>query len=234
MTYEVDPSVDAPIIDRNAVETAIETETLLIDTRTPAEYNEAHIPGAVQLSWEDLVDETTRQLKPRNEIETLLADRGVSPERQIVLYCNTARRLSHTYAVLRHLSYEDISFYEGSLTDWVRAEAPEWDPVGLQERVRTHAADGLDGIVEALGEDVFNRLKLIGLYHQKQDGYFMLRTKVPGGILTADQAATIGLVADEFAGAPDEHGGKATEPDLRRWVPRCHHTPRHPDALEPT
>jgi thiosulfate/3-mercaptopyruvate sulfurtransferase len=35
-----------------------------------------------------------------------------------VLYCNTARRISHTYTVLRHLGYDDLAFYEGSLTEW--------------------------------------------------------------------------------------------------------------------
>jgi ferredoxin-nitrite reductase len=210
--YEVNRPDDLPIVDRSEVETAIESDTLLVDTRTPAEYEEAHIPGAVQLSWEDLVDKDTRRLKSRDDIEAILADREITPERRIVLYCNTARRLSHTYVVLRQLGYEDVRFYEGSLTDWVRAEAPEWDPVGLQNRVRTYAPEGLDRVVEELGEDVFNRLKLIGLYHQKQDGYFMLRTKVPGGVLTAEKANVIGTVADEFARAPDEHGGPEQNP----------------------
>lgn len=210
--YEVEHPEETPIVDREEVETAIESETLLVDTRTPAEYQEAHISGAVQLSWEDLVDEDTRQLKSRHELETILADRDITPERSLILYCNTARRLSHTYAVLRHLGYDDVAFYEGSLTDWVRAEAPEWDPVGLQERVRIYAPDGLDRVVEELGEDVSNRLKLIGLYHQKQEGYFMLRTKVPGGVLTAEQATVIGDVADEFARAPDKYGGVAQNP----------------------
>ena len=38
-----------------------------------------------------------------------------------MLYCNTARRISHTYVVLRHLGYGDVAFYEGSLTEWEEA-----------------------------------------------------------------------------------------------------------------
>jgi len=38
-----------------------------------------------------------------------------------VLYCNTARRISHTYVVLRHLGFEGVAFYEGSMTEWVAA-----------------------------------------------------------------------------------------------------------------
>jgi len=36
----------------------------------------------------------------------------------VLLYCNTARRISHTYTVLRHLGYPELAFYEGSLTEW--------------------------------------------------------------------------------------------------------------------
>ena len=185
--------------------------TVIVDTRTPAEYHQAHVPGAVQLGWEKLLEDG--RLKPEDEIETLLAERGITPEKRVVLYCNTARRLSHTYVVLSHLGFERVEFYEGSLTDWVRAAAPEWDPIDLQRRVRSFSGNGgFEAMVETLGEDVLNRLKLVGLYHQKQSGYFMLRTRAPGGVLSAEQARVIGEVADEFARAPDAYGGPAQNP----------------------
>ncbi|MFT4922155.1 MAG: 3-mercaptopyruvate sulfurtransferase SseA, partial [Haloarculaceae archaeon] len=67
--YAVDPPEETPVIGREAVEDAVESETLLVDTRTPAEYDQAHIPGAVQLSWETLVDDETGRLKSRADIE---------------------------------------------------------------------------------------------------------------------------------------------------------------------
>ncbi|NUC70787.1 ferredoxin--nitrite reductase [Haloterrigena sp. SYSU A558-1] len=212
-TYEAVRRDDAPIVDREDVEAAVEGDAVVVDTRTTAEYDQSHIPGAVQLGWEALLEDDTDRLKPEDELEALLADRGIEPDDRIVLYCNTARRLSHTYVVLRHLGYENVAFYEGSLTDWVRAEAPEWDPVDLKRQVRAYAdAGGFDAMVAELGEDVLNRLKLIGLYHQKQRGYFMLRTRAPGGILTAEQARVIGEVADEFARAPEAYGGPDQNP----------------------
>ncbi|RKD88051.1 rhodanese-like domain-containing protein [Halopiger aswanensis] len=210
--YEAELAGDAPLIDREGVEAAVDGDAVVVDTRTVAEYDQSHIPGAVQLGWEDLLEGSGR-LKSEAELETLLADRGITRDERIVLYCNTARRLSHTYVVLRDLGYENVEFYEGSLTDWVRAEAPEWDPVELKEQVRAYSNNGgFEALVEELGEDALNRLKLIGLYHQKQRGYFMLRTRAPGGRLTAEQARTIGEVADEFARAPDEYGGADQNP----------------------
>ncbi|MFC6716496.1 rhodanese-like domain-containing protein [Natrialbaceae archaeon GCM10025810] len=211
--YEAALADDAPLVDREGVEAAVEGDAVVVDTRTPAEYAESHIPGAVQLGWEDLLADDAGRLKPDDELEALLAEKGIRPENEIVLYCNTARRLSHTYVVLRDLGYEDVRFYEGSLTDWVRARAPEWDPVDLQERVRSFSGHGgFEAMIEELGEDVINRLKLVGLYHQKQEGYFMLRTRAPGGILTAEQARVIGEVSDEFARAPEEYGGPDQNP----------------------
>ncbi len=201
------------VLDRKAVEAAITDEdTLVIDTRTRTEFEHAHIPGAIQLSWEAFVDDDTRRLHAEADLRALLEDRGITPDRRIVLYCNTARRLSHTFAVLAHLEYPDVSFYEGSLTDWVRASAEAWDPIDLARGVREYGPAGIGTVVEQLGDDVLNRLKLVGLYHQKQSGYFMLRTKVPGGVLSARQARVIGAVADEFARAPDTHGGRSQHP----------------------
>jgi sulfite reductase beta subunit-like hemoprotein len=39
-----------------------------------------------------------------------------------------------------------------------------------------------------------------GIYGQRQDGVHMIRTKVPGGLLTSRQMRQLALVADEFAG----------------------------------
>src|SRR5229473_7254264 len=38
-----------------------------------------------------------------------------------------------------------------------------------------------------------------GIYSQRQPGVQMIRTKVPGGLLTASQMRQLGRVADEFA-----------------------------------
>jgi len=122
-TYEANPEAvdDGPLVDRAAVEAAVGSDTVIVDTREPWEYDEGHIPGAVQLDWRDLVDEETRGLLPEGEMESILADHGITPDRHVLLYCNTARRISHTYIVLRHLGYENLAFYEGSLTEWERA-----------------------------------------------------------------------------------------------------------------
>lgn len=124
-TYQAVIPDDRPLIDTESVRQAIsESEALIIDTRTEQEFREGHLKGAVQLDWRDLVDPDTRGLKSTEELEMILTEIGVHHDRRIILYCNTARRISHTYIVLQHLGYEDVAFYEGSLTDWKRRDYP--------------------------------------------------------------------------------------------------------------
>lgn len=112
---------DGPLVDREAVEAALDDlETVIVDTREDWEYEEGHIPGAVRIDWRELVDTDARTIRPESELRELLEVRGIVPERHVLLYCNTARRISHTYTVLRALGYPDLSFYEGSLTEWER------------------------------------------------------------------------------------------------------------------
>ena len=211
-TYETADRSEEALATREDVEAAIEGEVALVDTRTAGEYEAAHLPGAVRVAPETLIDPDSGRPKSEARLYELLADRGLDPDSDVVLYCNTARRLSYVYAVLSALGYDSVAFYEGTLTDWIRAKSPKWDPEQLYEDVRRVAPKGFDALPAELGEDVFSRLHLVGLYTVRQDGYFMLRTKVPGGQLSAEQARTVGGIAEEFATALPEHGGTEQNP----------------------
>ena len=116
--YEPGEPADSPLVDFEGVHDRLGGDAVIADTRDPEEYAAGHLPGAVNLDWLELVDADTRGLRPRTELESTLRERGITPDREVLLYCNTARRISHTYLVLRHLGYEDVLFYEGSLTEW--------------------------------------------------------------------------------------------------------------------
>ncbi len=67
-----------------------------------------------------------------------------------------------------------------------------------------YSIEGPDALLAVPGE--VDRLKWVGVYPQRQGGdAFMLRVKVPGGVLSAAQAREIGRVASEFSEGPDEH-----------------------------
>ncbi|WP_049985568.1 sulfurtransferase [Halobellus rufus] len=123
--YAVRDPERSPLVDYGTVTDALDDdETVIVDTRDPEEYAEGHLPGAVNLDWRELVDDETRGLKSEPELTEALADVGVAPDKRVILYCNTARRISHTYVVLRSLGYENVGFYEGSLTEWTERGGP--------------------------------------------------------------------------------------------------------------
>ena len=70
----------------------------------------------------------------------------------------------------------------------------EKHPLDVIEDVEQYAADELsfEEIEARAGDGEWERLKWAGMYAQKQEGYFMIRTKVPGGKLTPEQAEVIG------------------------------------------
>ena len=91
----------------------------------------------------------------------------------------------------------------------VEQHKQEKRPLEVIEDLKDYAEEGLSfAEIEArAGEGEWERLKWAGMYTQKQDDFFMVRTKVPGGFLTPEQAEVIGEVAHDLARAPPEHGG---------------------------
>jgi ferredoxin-nitrite reductase len=77
-------------------------------------------------------------------------------------------------------------------------------PFGVAQAViDTYSKQGPGSIAKVPGE--VERLKWVGMYPQRQGGdAFMLRIKVPGGVLTAAQVREIGVAADAFAEGPDD------------------------------
>lgn len=101
--------------------------TILIDTRTEDEYygrngvheRNGHIPGAKHIDWQNnIVDLFNPTLKSEQELRSLYEGIGVSAEKQVIVYCRTASRSSHTYFVLRLLGFEKVRNYKGSWMEW--------------------------------------------------------------------------------------------------------------------
>ncbi|MGH9086860.1 MAG: nitrite/sulfite reductase [Acidimicrobiales bacterium] len=69
--------------------------------------------------------------------------------------------------------------------------------------VEQYSKEGVGALMKVPGE--IERLKWVGLYPQRQGGdAFMMRIKVPGGVLTAPQAREIGIAAEAFAEGPED------------------------------
>jgi ferredoxin-nitrite reductase len=72
-----------------------------------------------------------------------------------------------------------------------------------QAIIDTYSKQGPESINKVPGE--LERFKWVGMYPQRQGGdAFMMRIKVPGGVMTAAQVREIGVAADAYAEGPDD------------------------------
>lgn len=114
--YDAERTDDDPLITADEMEEALGNGSVIVDTRDPVEYDTVHLPGAVNFRWRDLVDD--RGLKHEDECREAFSSAGVDLDTPVRLYCNTARRLSFVYVVLRQLGHDDVAFYEGGIAEW--------------------------------------------------------------------------------------------------------------------
>ncbi len=116
------------------VKRALETgTTMLVDVRPPAQYlgeqgaqvRLGRIPGALSHPWfSDLDDtDTGRVFKSVEALADAYTQQGITPDKDIILYCNTGTEASHNYLVLCGLlGYENVRVYVPSFTGWSATE----------------------------------------------------------------------------------------------------------------
>ncbi len=59
-------------------------------------------------------------MRPAPELQSELARLGVTPDKEIVTYCQTGVRAAHTYLLLRHLGFPRVRLYDGSWLHWAQ------------------------------------------------------------------------------------------------------------------
>src|SRR5260221_667599 len=83
-------------------------------------------------------------------------------------------------------------------------------PLGIRDELPSLIAGGY----EALPEEDIVRLQWWGLYHDKPKiGTFMLRVKIPNGVLSAERLRTIGEVSNKYG-----RGGLSSVPRIARGL----------------
>lgn len=100
-------------------------DTILLDTRSDDEYvgvlvrarRGGAIPGAVHVEWTRALDDEGRYL-PGPALRMLYEAAGVTPDREIITYCQGAYRAAHSYLALRLLGYPRLRVYLGSWKEW--------------------------------------------------------------------------------------------------------------------
>jgi thiosulfate/3-mercaptopyruvate sulfurtransferase len=115
------------------VQAAVRRGAVLVDARPPDQYagtagaqmRHGHIPGAISHYWQDdLTQEGFGHVwKPAAELRQAYEAQGITRDKDIIAYCNSATEASHVHFTLRYLlGYPRVRIYVGSWTEWAENE----------------------------------------------------------------------------------------------------------------
>lgn len=87
------------------------------DAKHPKAKIGGRLPSAVNAftlaNWENKT-----YLKNPDELAEMYADLGVTPDKEIILYCNTGYYASNTYFILKALDFPNVRVYDYSWVEW--------------------------------------------------------------------------------------------------------------------
>ncbi|MCU4177615.1 sulfurtransferase [Carboxylicivirga sp. N1Y90] len=100
-------------------------KVVLVDARADAYFNgtdpksKGHIPGAISIN-SDLMRDEKGLIKSTEELKKLFASKGVTKDKEVILYCQTSTRAGLLYAILTTtLGYTNVKVYDGAYNEWV-------------------------------------------------------------------------------------------------------------------
>jgi thiosulfate/3-mercaptopyruvate sulfurtransferase len=102
--------------------------TIILDTRSKAEvvgedikkgaFRAGHIPGSVWIEYKLALDEGTK-FRCCDELRPVFAEAGITPDKNIIVYCQSGVRSAHTtYVLTEILGFENVKNYDGSWIEW--------------------------------------------------------------------------------------------------------------------
>lgn len=100
-------------------------DAVMLDTRSDDEYlgrvarakRGGAIPGAAHVEWtRNLTDDGS--FKSDEELRAMYESAGVTPDKEVIAYCQGGYRAAHGYFALRLLGYPRVRNYLGSWKEW--------------------------------------------------------------------------------------------------------------------
>jgi thiosulfate/3-mercaptopyruvate sulfurtransferase len=134
-SFDAKPPDEAIRARRDEVQSALDSDTSLVDVRSPQEFSgeliamagyeqegaqrSGHIPGAISVPWAQAVEEDGT-FKSADELRELYSSKGVLQDgKPVIAYCRIGERSAHTWFVLHELlGVDDVENYDGSWTEW--------------------------------------------------------------------------------------------------------------------
>ncbi|MCI0541248.1 MAG: 3-mercaptopyruvate sulfurtransferase, partial [Verrucomicrobiales bacterium] len=111
----------------NVREASETSSAQILDARAAARYcgtaaeprpglRSGHIPGSLNLPWREMVE--SGEIKPKGEVETILARAGVELERPVITTCGSGVTAAILLLALASVGKRDVRLYDGSWAEW--------------------------------------------------------------------------------------------------------------------
>ena len=148
-----------PIVGADDISAAQARGALLWDVRADRDYQQGHIPGAVNLDdvLVRLRDPRTDDYLPQPRIERILGEAGIDPKREIVLYGAKASTSPYfALIMLQWLGSDRASVFHGGIDDWklagkpLQTEPTRLPPMSLQLRARSERVVSTGDVLKRL------------------------------------------------------------------------------------
>lgn len=106
------------VVDKDYVAGKISSPTaVIVEGRLRQAYEDGHIPTAAHLDPATHLKEG-KFLKPRDVISLELANKGITPEKEIVLYCGSGGAAARNFLVLKELGFKKVAVYLNAWDEW--------------------------------------------------------------------------------------------------------------------
>ena len=96
----------------------------VVDARPNGEYKKGHIPGAVNLSYQEIDDpkgQVENELLPTETLATMLGDRGIGKDTKVVFYdASGGFRAARLFWMMEYLGHRKVAILNGGYPKWVK------------------------------------------------------------------------------------------------------------------
>jgi thiosulfate/3-mercaptopyruvate sulfurtransferase len=123
--FKISERCDVLATAQDVLQSLNKNETAILDTRSRSEYlgmqiraaRGGAIPGAIHIEWTDNLDDSGK-FKSATELQAMYSRAGITPDKEVISYCQGGYRSAHSYVALRLIGFPRIRNYIGSWKEW--------------------------------------------------------------------------------------------------------------------
>lgn len=139
--FAINPRADMLARKQDVLDAIEDDNVVLLDNRDAVEWycessspydtptedfspRRGRIPGATWVEWTELMDDSdSPTFRSPEEICNVMANAGIKPEDDIIIYCFKGSRASNTFAALKSAGFTKLRNYLGSWYEWAAEDS---------------------------------------------------------------------------------------------------------------